>query len=169
MLGASPAAFAQSFVLQSIAEQLSSWPELSELRMSATWIRHNGNKGLHFTITNVSPKSVEIDGATAPWNESTLIDYMVIDGKGRQLYPGSAPIVASQFIHQSYSLIILPGQSVEGNVEFGLGRAPDLYSALKGGNLLLMWAARVKHYGAGPGTRDSIIVSGATYVPKEAR
>jgi hypothetical protein len=163
---ASPA-FGQTLRLQPLAEQLSeSWPQFSELRMSTTWTRTNGSEGLHCEIRNVSRHPVEIDGETLPWIEQALVQFTVISADGIQLYPGRDAIPISQIVGPSYSLTIAPGQSVQGDMDFGLGRAPKLYATLARGDLLLLWGARIRRYGTPPGIGDEIIVSGATYVPK---
>jgi hypothetical protein len=159
--------FTQTLRLQPLAEQLSeSWPQLSELRMSTTWTRTNGIEGLHCEIRNVSLHPIEIDGESLPWIEQALVQFTVISADGTQLYPGRDVISFSQPVGPSYSLTIAPGQSVQGDMDIWPGRAAKLYAALAKGDLLLLWGARIRRYGVPPEVGNDIVISGATYVPK---
>ena len=110
--------------------------------------------------------SVEIDGETLPWIERALVEFTVISADGTQLYPGRDAIPISQMVGPSYSLTIAPGQSVQGDMEFGPGRAP-LYATLAKGDLLLLWGARIRRYGTPPGIGDGIMISGGHVRPKK--
>ena len=104
-------------------------------------------RGLHCEIRNVSRHSIEIDGETLPWIEQALVQFTVITANGTQLYPGRDAIPISQMVGPSYSLTIAPEQSVQGDMEFGLGPAPKLYATPAKGDLLLLWGARIRRYG----------------------
>jgi hypothetical protein len=78
---------------------------------------------------------------------SRLVQFTVITANGTQLYPGRDAIPISQMVGPSYSLTIAPEQSVQGDMEFGLGPAPKLYATPAKGDLLLLWGARIRRYG----------------------